>query len=68
MELVLVLAGRLEIALGFEIYELQPGDSMCFPSTTPHRYTNPSDQVTRAVTVILPGETTSGISRSDRRA
>jgi len=67
MEMVLVLDGRLEIALGFERYELRAGDSMCFASTTPHRYTNPSDQVTRAVTVILPGDTASGVSRSDRR-
>jgi transcriptional regulator with XRE-family HTH domain len=67
MEMVLVLEGRLEIALGFEVYELQVGDSMCFPSTTPHRYTNPGDQVTRAVTVILPGDTPPGVSTSDRR-
>ena len=67
MEMVLVLTGRLEIALGFEVYELGVGDSMCFPSTTPHRYANPGDQVTKAVTVILPGDTTSGISRSHRR-
>jgi quercetin dioxygenase-like cupin family protein len=68
MEMVLVLSGRLEITLGFELYELQAGDSMCFDSTTPHRYTNPSDQVSRAVTVILPGDTASGISKADRRA
>jgi transcriptional regulator with XRE-family HTH domain len=67
MEMLLVLAGRLEIALGFETYELRAGDSMCFASTLPHRYTNPSDQLARAVTVILPGDTASGISRSDRR-
>ena len=52
-EMVLVLSGRLNITVGFELYELGPGDSMHFPSSMPHRYANPSDQETRAVTVIL---------------
>jgi mannose-6-phosphate isomerase-like protein (cupin superfamily) len=55
MEMVLVLSGRMDIFVGFERYELGPGDSICFPSTTPHRYVNPSrDETVRAVTVILP--------------
>jgi transcriptional regulator with XRE-family HTH domain len=53
-EMVLVLSGRLDIFVGFERYELGPGDSIHFPSTFPHRYINPStDEVARAVTVIL---------------
>jgi transcriptional regulator with XRE-family HTH domain len=52
-EMVLVMSGRLDIFVGFERYELGPGDSIGFPSTTPHRYLNPTDQTTRAVTVIL---------------
>jgi quercetin dioxygenase-like cupin family protein len=52
-EMVLVLSGRLDIFVAFERYELGPGDSIAFPSTTPHRYLNPTDQTTRAVTVIL---------------
>jgi transcriptional regulator with XRE-family HTH domain len=54
MELVLLLSGRMNIFVGFDRYELEPGDSICFPSTTPHRYVNPGDETARAVTVILP--------------
>jgi quercetin dioxygenase-like cupin family protein len=52
-EMVLVMRGRLEITVGFERYLLDPGDSMDFPSTMPHRYVNPGDETTHAVTVIL---------------
>ena len=52
-ELVLVMQGRLEITVGFERYLLDPGDSMDFPSTMPHRYVNPGDETAHAVTVIL---------------
>ncbi|HZE32978.1 MAG TPA: cupin domain-containing protein [Actinoallomurus sp.] len=52
-EMVLVLSGQLHIFVGFERYELGPGDSMCFPSTLPHRYHNPIAEETRAVTVIM---------------
>jgi transcriptional regulator with XRE-family HTH domain len=52
-EMVLMLSGRLVIHVGFERYELGPGDSMAFPSTQPHRYVNPGDETARAVTAIL---------------
>lgn len=52
-ETVLVLSGRLRIQVGFDEYTLDPGDSISFPSSLPHRYTNPFDQETRAVTAIL---------------
>jgi len=52
-EMVLVMSGRLEITIGFERYLLEPGDSIDFPSSMPHRYVNPSAQTARAVTVIL---------------
>ena len=52
-EMVMVLSGRFDIYVGFERYELNAGDSIHFPSTFPHRYVNPTDEVARAVTVIL---------------
>jgi transcriptional regulator with XRE-family HTH domain len=67
MEMVLVLSGTLVIFLGFERYELQPGDSICFPSSTPHRYLNPTDETTRAVTVILPDGEMHGPPTNQRR-
>jgi len=53
MEMVLVLSGTMVIFVGFERHELGPGDSICFPSTQPHRYLNPTDETTRAVSVLL---------------
>jgi transcriptional regulator with XRE-family HTH domain len=58
-EMVLVTTGILDITVGFERYRLEAGDSMEFPSSMPHQYVNPTDETTRAVTVILydcPGD------------
>ena len=52
-EMVLMLTGRLDISVGFETYRLDPGDSMEFPSSLPHRYANPDHAEARAVTVIM---------------
>ena len=52
-EMVLVMSGCLEITIGFERYLLEPGDSIDFPSSMPHRYVNPATRTARAVTVIL---------------
>nr|MDT0657197.1 XRE family transcriptional regulator [Micromonospora sp. DSM 115978] len=52
-EMILILSGELDIYLGFERYHLLPGDSMHFSSMQPHRYVNPTDETTRAVTTIL---------------
>lgn len=35
-----LLSGQLQLTLGFEEMVLHPGDSVCFDSTTPHRYHN----------------------------
>jgi transcriptional regulator with XRE-family HTH domain/quercetin dioxygenase-like cupin family protein len=53
IEMVLVLAGRLEIHIGFEKYDLYPTDTITFPSSLPHRYVNPGDETARAVTAII---------------
>jgi DNA-binding XRE family transcriptional regulator/quercetin dioxygenase-like cupin family protein len=68
-EMVLVMTGCLEITIGFERYLLEPGDSIDFPSSMPHRYVNPSAETARAVTAILydcPGG--SGQTPPDTRA
>jgi transcriptional regulator with XRE-family HTH domain len=67
-EMVLVMRGCLEITVGFERYWLEPGDSIDFPSTMPHRYVNPGDETAHAVTVIFydcraPHEGTPGHGR-----
>jgi transcriptional regulator with XRE-family HTH domain len=60
-EMVLVTAGTFDITIGFDPCRLEPGDSIDFPSTMPHRYHNPGQHTARAVTVILydcPGDGT----------
>jgi transcriptional regulator with XRE-family HTH domain len=52
-EMVLVTRGILEITVGFERYLLEPGDSIDFPSSMPHRYLNPGDETAHAVTTIF---------------
>jgi transcriptional regulator with XRE-family HTH domain len=39
-EYSVIIKGVLSVQLGFEQYELEPGDSMAFDSTIPHRYWN----------------------------
>lgn len=53
IELVVVTQGTMTIFLGFTQHDLGPGDSIAFPSSTPHRYANLTDGETRAMTVIL---------------
>ena len=53
LECVLVTENRLHIAIGDELNRLEEGDSVAFPSTLRHRYLNPTDRVSRAITVIL---------------
>ncbi len=70
-EMVLVMSGCLEITVGFERYLLEPGDSIDFPSSMPHRYVNPSAETARAVTAILydcPGDSGQAGPAEGRRA
>jgi transcriptional regulator with XRE-family HTH domain len=48
-----VLTGRLGVAIGFESYELGPGDSISFESTMPHRLWTIGDEPVRAVWIVL---------------
>ncbi|GGM69784.1 hypothetical protein GCM10010106_14980 [Thermopolyspora flexuosa] len=48
-----VLSGRLTLTLGFETYELGPGDSVCFDSSTPHAYANHGTEPAVGVWFVL---------------
>ncbi|HEU5113403.1 MAG TPA: XRE family transcriptional regulator, partial [Acidimicrobiia bacterium] len=39
-----VISGKMGIQLGFELFELEPGDSIAFDSTEPHRLFNMGDE------------------------
>jgi transcriptional regulator with XRE-family HTH domain len=49
----LVLAGRLEVTVGFDTHVLGPGDSIDFESTTPHRLRNAGDERVTGVWVVV---------------
>lgn len=49
----LVLAGRLGATVGFDTYELEPGDSIVLPSTTPHRFWTIGDEPTTVVWTVV---------------
>ena len=50
----MVLRGRLKVWVGSEVYFLEPGDSIFFASSTPHRVANLSDEVTEYIWVNTP--------------
>ena len=52
-QMMLVLSGRFDVQVGAERHDLGPGDSIHVPPSTPYRYVNPTDEVARAVMVIL---------------
>jgi transcriptional regulator with XRE-family HTH domain/quercetin dioxygenase-like cupin family protein len=48
-----LLEGRLGVTVGFDSYELEPGDSIAFDSTTPHRLFNIGDVPARALWFVI---------------
>ena len=47
-----VLSGTLHVVVGFDEYVLEAGDSITFPSSTPHLLKNESDEPARAIWVV----------------
>jgi transcriptional regulator with XRE-family HTH domain len=47
-----ILSGTLRVIVGFDEFILGPGDSITFPSTTPHRLVNDGPQTVRAIWVV----------------
>jgi mannose-6-phosphate isomerase-like protein (cupin superfamily)/DNA-binding XRE family transcriptional regulator len=52
----LVISGTLQANVGFESYELGPGDSIAFDSSTPHEYLNKTGEPVHAVWVVVHSE------------
>jgi mannose-6-phosphate isomerase-like protein (cupin superfamily) len=50
----MVLRGRLKVWVGEEIHFLDPGDSIWFPSTIPHRMENVAKEPTEYIWVDTP--------------
>jgi transcriptional regulator with XRE-family HTH domain len=47
-----VLSGTLRVVVGFDEFTLGAGDSITFPSSTPHRLSNEGDASVRAIWVV----------------
>lgn len=52
IEFGLVLSGILHVTLGFEEFLLNPGESITFASSTPHRISNERIETVHAVSVV----------------
>jgi transcriptional regulator with XRE-family HTH domain len=52
----LVISGTLQANVGFESYELGPGDSISFDSSTPHEYLNKTGEAVHAIWVVVHTE------------
>ena len=50
----MVLTGRLKVWVGEEIYFLDPGDAIGFPSTLPHRMENVAEEPTEYIWIDTP--------------
>lgn len=48
-----IISGRIDIQIGFDLYHLDPGDSIHFDSTTPHRLSNPYDEPCTGIWVVI---------------
>ena len=56
-----ILTGRLQVSLGFDTYEVEPGDSIAFDCTQPHRFATVGDETVEAVWFVVgPQEHTLG--------
>jgi transcriptional regulator with XRE-family HTH domain len=52
----LIISGTLQANVGFESYELGPGDSIAFDSSTPHEYLNKTGDYVHAIWVVVHTE------------
>jgi mannose-6-phosphate isomerase-like protein (cupin superfamily) len=52
-EYALIISGTLTANIGFESYDLDPGDSIAFDASVPHEYLNKTGEVVRAISVVV---------------
>ena len=51
-----IVSGTLDIQIGFERHRLEPGDSIAFDSTIPHRLFNEGDEPVHAIWFVVGRE------------
>ena len=50
-----VTSGTLKVTVGYEEYDLGPGDSICFNSAVPHRLETLGEEPVRAIWLVIGG-------------
>jgi transcriptional regulator with XRE-family HTH domain len=63
-----VLSGRLQVSLGFDNYVLEPGDSISFDCTQPHRFSAVGDETVEAVWFVVGRRNTLSVDGSPEEA
>jgi transcriptional regulator with XRE-family HTH domain len=63
-EFGVVLSGTLKVVVGFEEFVLNAGDSITFPSSTPHRLRNDGNETVHAVWVVRGRRGTDGTAET----
>lgn len=58
-----VISGTLSVQVAFETFDLNPGDAINFPSTTPHRLSNAGSQACTSIWVVVGRRSTSRTGR-----
>src|SRR2546421_2416115 len=53
-ELFVVLSGTVQLELGGELFDLEPGDSIDYRSSTPHRVSNTGQDLAEVMWIISP--------------
>src|SRR3954451_12798371 len=53
-ELFVVLSGHVQLELGGDVHELEPGDSIDYRSSTPHRVNNIGEERAEVMWIISP--------------
>jgi transcriptional regulator with XRE-family HTH domain len=59
-----ILAGRLQVSIGFDNYEIGPGDTIAFDCTQPHRFATVGDETVEAVWFVVGRRNTLSVDGS----
>ena len=59
-----VISGRLGVRIGFDAYDLGPGDSISFDSSSPHRLWTIGDRPAEAIWVVVGRQSDSRVARA----
>jgi mannose-6-phosphate isomerase-like protein (cupin superfamily)/DNA-binding XRE family transcriptional regulator len=59
-----ILSGRLQVSIGFDTYEIGPGDTIAFDCTQPHRFATVGDETVEAVWFVVGRRNTLSVDDS----